>query len=259
MKIETVPDKKIVPKKKPAPKKKTTKVIAAKPKQEIAIKSETSLLLQMGMRDSGLDIEKFKLVIDLKNQEEDRACKKDFDFHFAEMQKEFTPISRTKKGQFGLYAPLEKMIEKYLPIITDHGISYWWETDINKIIVGDKSYKRTYIVLAGYGHERKKTFFDAPGVEPNNAQSEIQAAGVENTYSQRYTFKAGFGIAEIDEDTDGNLIFSDAVNYADDIVWLKSCTNKEDLLTQLNEISVLTKNVLNEIYNILTEDFNYFS
>ena len=35
--------------------------------------------------------------------------------------------------------------------------------------------------------------------------------------------------------------------------------NKEDLLTQLNEISVLTKSVLNEIYNILTEDFKYFS
>jgi hypothetical protein len=35
--------------------------------------------------------------------------------------------------------------------------------------------------------------------------------------------------------------------------------NKEDLMLQLNEISILTKNVLNEIYTILTEDFNYFS
>jgi len=176
------------------------------------------------------NIEALEKMIALKNQEEDRSCKKDFDLHFAEMQKEFTPIVRSVKGQFGMYAPLEKMTEKYGPIMSRHGITYWWEVEPERITIGEKSFKRTYIVLAGYGHERRKTFFDAPELKPNAAQNELQAAGVEDTYSHRYTFKAGLGIAEIGEDADGAILnFEDGMKYGDYQLVFENCKTIDEL------------------------------
>lgn len=207
--------------------------LATKQKKAVAQKNSNkpvgfeSLIAMAMKKENGIEI--IKELSKLQNEQEDRLCKKEFDFHFAEMQKEFTPIARTKKGQFGLYAPLEKMTEKYGPIITRHGFSYWWEPEKEQVIITEKPHKRTYLVIAGYGHERRKSFFDAPEVKTNAATSEIQTCGIQDTYSHRYTFKAGFGIAEIDEDTDGNLKYEDGITYANEVNLIRTCKTKKEL------------------------------
>ena len=270
MKMEVVGEnkkkgKKIVPEKKQTVKKKQTKAVAVKPKQEIAIKSETGLLLQMAMKKSDLDVEKFKMLIDLKNQEEDRACKKDFDLHFSEMQKEFTPILRSKKGDKGMYAPVDVLVKQYGPIISNHGFSFSWD----EVPIENKSLK-VVLTISGYGHEKINSKIlpeyipDKGNQSGKSIMNSLQAEGTRSTYGYRYTFKAGFGLTETDEDTDGHLNFTDAVDYADQIVWLKSCNSLEDLLTVFKKIveelkknnDQIGKGVLTKIYTDLKKDLS---
>jgi hypothetical protein len=93
----------------------------------------------------------------------------------------------------------------------------------------------------------------------------LQAEGTRSTYGYRYTFKAGFGLTETDEDTNGNILnFSDAVVYADDIVWLKSCNSLEDLLTIFKKIvdklktnnDQIGKGVLTKVYTDLKKELS---
>ena len=96
--------------------------------QEVAFQSESGALLQMAI-SKDLDVDKLAKLIELKVKEEERQCKKDFDFHFAEMQKEFSPILRTKKGDKGMYAPVDVLVKQYSPIISKHGFSFSWDVD----------------------------------------------------------------------------------------------------------------------------------
>lgn len=238
---------KIVPEKKTTTVKKTTAIAKAKPRAvtKPAVElSETGMLLKMAMKESDLDIEKFKILVELNNQEKERQCKKDFDFHFAEMQKEFTPIIRSQKGDKGHYAPVDELVKKYGPIIAKHGFTYSW----NEVQNPDKTLE-IILTISGYGHDKKNSKI-LPEYIPDKGTTSgkpimnvLQAEGTRSTYGYRYTFKAGFGITETNEDTDGDILnFSDAVEYAEQIVWLKSCNTAEDL-----------KNVWGRIYNELKE------
>ena len=90
----------------------------------------------------------------------------------------------------------------------------------------------------------------------------LQAEGTRSTYGYRYTFKAGFGLTETDEDTDGYLTFNDGVEYAEQIVWLKSCNSREDLLIVFKKIvdelkkknDTIGKVVLTAIYTDLKKE-----
>lgn len=160
-------------------------------------------LLQLAI-NRDLDIEKFRELIALRREEEAYQAKKVFDFHFSEMQKEFTPIEKTEQGYEFKYAPLGFMIEKYGPIISKHGFTFCWKEET----LGDgklKDGKRVYIIISGWGHTEQKTYFDVPYVPPTKRQNDIQVAGTMSSYGERYTFKAGFGIIEIADDTDGNF------------------------------------------------------
>ncbi len=249
--------KKIVPKKKPA-----IKAGAIKPKQEIAIQSETSALLKLAI-DKDLDVNKLEKLIELKVKEEARQCKKDFDLHFAEMQKEFNPIVRSKKGDKGMYAPVDVIIKQYGPIIAKHNFLFSWD----EIQLEDKSLK-VILTISGYGHEKINSKILPEYIPDKGNQSgkyimnALQAEGVRSTYGYRYTFKAGFGLTETDEDTDGYLTFNDGIEYAEQIVWLKSCNSREDLLSVFKKIvetlkknnDTIGKGVLTEVYTDMKKE-----
>jgi hypothetical protein len=186
--------------------------------------SGTEMLLKLAV-DKDLDVDKLKALIQLKNDEEVRQAKKDFDFHFTEMQKEFEPIEKTEEGYGYKYAPLPMLIKKYGPIIAKHGFSYRWRE--TKLENGDK---RVTIIISGWGYTDDHTDFDIPKIEGTERQNSIQVAGTMSTYGQRYTFKAGFGIVEIGEDTDG-VTYDDGVEYAQDIKLIRDCTTTQDLYT----------------------------
>ena len=76
--------------------------------------TETGQLLKMAV-DKDLDVDKLERLIEMKNKEEDRLAKKDFDLHFGIMQSQFPTVPKTKKvkNKSGTllykYCPLENL------------------------------------------------------------------------------------------------------------------------------------------------------
>jgi hypothetical protein len=174
--------------------------------------------------NENLDVEKLQALIDMKNAEEARQCKKDFDAHFTEMQKEFTPIEKTKRGYDYWYAPLPEMEKKYGPIIRKHGFSVRWrERDL------ENGKKRVIIVVSGWGHEDAETYRDLPQLEGTKRQSVVQADESTNAHGRRYTFKQFFGIQEIEKTKDGNLTYDQGVYYGPDIICIRECQSMDQL------------------------------
>lgn len=186
--------------------------------KDIAL-SEGGMLLQLAI-NKDLDIEKLKELIRLKTEQEERQAKKEFDFHFSEMQKEFTPIEQTKKGYDGYtYAPLSEILKKYSPIISRHGFSFRWRETMT-----EKNEKRVTIIISGYGHTDDQTSVDIPSIQGTKRQNAIQIRGTMSTYGERYSFKAAFGITEIGEDNNACFNYEDGIFYSDDIQKIRNCS-----------------------------------
>lgn len=236
-----------------------TKDLQVVDSQELTSQTEAGALLQMAI-NKDLDVDKLAKIIDMNVEEKKRQAKENFYFHFAEMQKEFRPIVRSKKGDKGMYAPVDILVKQYSPLISKHGFSFSW----NEEQVNDKALKIIF-TISGYGHDKVNAkilpeYIPDKGNQSGKAiMNVLQAEGTRSTYGYRYTFKAGFGLTETDEDTDGQLNFTDAVDYADDIVWLKSCNTLEDLLTTFKKIveklktnnDQIGKGVLTKVYTDL--------
>ena len=175
------------------------------------------------------DVDKLEKLIELKNREEERANKKEFDLHFAEMQAEFAPVARSKQGDKSKYAPIEALQKQYGTSISKHHFSYRWSEES----LPDGGL-RVILTISGYGHS-ESNHKDLPVYEPDKGSSSgkpimnaMQAEGVRSTYGRRYTFKDGFGISEEDEDTDGS--FDDGVTYAEYIRKLNEETDPSKMV-----------------------------
>jgi hypothetical protein len=140
-------------------------------------------------------VEIIRDLIAMKNAEEDRSAKHNFDLHFTEMQADFVAVYRSKQGYGYKYAPIEDLQEAYGPTIAKHGFSYRWREEA--VATG----KRVILVISGYGHF-EETYIDIPTLEKTKQMNSVQAVGGMSTYGRRYTFIAGFGVIIKDEDDD---------------------------------------------------------
>ena len=232
-------------------------------KKEIATQSESGLLLQMAI-DKDLDVDKLEKLIDLKVKEEERLCKKDFELHFSEMKAELPVIEKSKevkddKGNHMYnFAPLAEIQSLCDPIIASYKFGYYWDESY----IPETKSKRVTFYLSGYGYT-KSNYFDVPDIQSNKWANPIQTGGIKSSYGKRYTFESGLGLIVKGIDTDGvHLTFNDGVEYAEQIVWLKSCTTREDLLDVFKKIvaelkkenDTLGKGVLTAIYTDLKEE-----
>jgi len=165
--------------------------------------SESNALLRMAI-DKDLDIEKLKILIDLRDREEERRAQSLFEFHFAEMQKDYVPAyfnkeSKTKEGKIAFrYADLSAVLQVYAPILSKHGFSYRWdETEVP----GAKE-KTITCYLYGWGFT-KQASITLPYGSTNLLINEIQARGSSSSYGRRYTFLSVTGCITADEDDSG--------------------------------------------------------
>ena len=210
--------------------------------------TESGRLVEMAI-NKDLDIDKLERVIALQLEMETRESKMLFDIHFSEMQKDFKPVQRTKKGYSNSYAPLEDLQKQYSPVISKHGFSYRWKE--STIETG----KRVTLIITGYGYTDSGTTFDVPKLEKTNQMNSIQVLASMSSYGKRYTFTSGFGIIIEDEDTDGNLTFDDGVTYAEQVGWINSCKTKDDLVKTWKEVwhglgnDKVGKEILTIVYN----------
>ena len=169
----------------------------------VAIVKETEVgsMIRLAL-DKDLDIEKLKALIALKNEEELRLAKKEFEFHFSEMQKELVPVEKTKhvKKANGdplySYAPLEDILLKYSPIITKHGFSYTWDQ------VCEEGNRGMWCIVSGWGYS-KKTFVPMIIMQATSVANGTQQIGSAISYAKRYSFQNLFGVIVKDEDDDG--------------------------------------------------------
>jgi hypothetical protein len=169
---------------------------------DLAIRNgfDLNLLLE---KANDLPIEKLERFIQLKNAEEDRRRKDDFDLNFAAMQKDYIPAQRDKmvmdkEGIKVLYkfCPLENILRVYQPIISAHGFSFRWEEEGVK-----DGEKRVWCIVSGYGHS-ERTYVDIPIGASTSFTNAAQQRGVSTSYGKRYSLINAFGIIIEDEDTD---------------------------------------------------------
>ena len=221
--------------------------------------SETGMLLQMAMKESDIDIDKFKLILELKNQEEDRKCQKEFENAFALMKSELPVIEKgtkalDKEGKVMYrFAPLEDLQEACDPVLSKYKFSYHWE---ESFVESTKS-KRVTFFLSGYGHTRSN-YFDSAEIAINKYANAIQTAGIQASFGKRYSLQSGLGLIVKGIDDDAvSLTFNDAVEYSQQISWLKSATTQKDLKDVWGRLyqdlkksgDTIGRDILMEVYN----------
>jgi hypothetical protein len=153
------------------------------------------------------NIEVLERYIALRKSEEERQARIAFEEHFAKLRADLRPVIKQKENTFlrSKYAPLEVLQDACDQTIAKHGFFYTWREEA---IEGGK---RIWMDISGYGHTRSN-YFDTPDLEPLKSNEGkavtniLQARGIQSTYGQRYTFKAGFGIVIAGEDMDGNRL-----------------------------------------------------
>jgi hypothetical protein len=153
------------------------------------------------------NIEVLERYIALRKSEEERQARIVFEEHFAQLRADLRPVVKQKENTFlkSKYAPLEVLQDACDAMIAKHGFFYTWREEA---IEGGK---RIWMDISGYGHTRSN-YFDTPDLEvlrSNEGKAVtniLQARGIQSTYGQRYTFKAGFGIVIAGEDTDGERL-----------------------------------------------------
>jgi len=161
--------------------------------------SESNALLRMAI-DKDLDIEKLKTLIELRDREEERRAQSLFEYHFAEMQKDYVPVakskavmSKDKNTAAYFYCPLPDILETYTPIISSHGFGYRFDiTDLPDNLI------RIACHLTGYGHTRT-TAITLPILTAGMYMNAIQSRGATIEYGRRYTFMNVTGCIVSDE------------------------------------------------------------
>ena len=233
--------------KKTVPKPKTKAIAKAKPRAVVKPKvemSETGALVQMAI-DKNLDLDKLERVIEMhKGMKADQA-KDSFNRAFAEMKAELPVIKKGMEAKnddgsvMYMFAPLEDLQEGCDSILSKYGFSYHWEEEF----IESSNSKRVIFILEHRDGHQRSNYFDVPDIQGTKRNNAIQVQGIKSTYGKKYTFQSGTGVIVKGEDKDANfLTFDDAVNYADDIIWIKTCKTREDL-----------KPVWTKIYKILRE------
>jgi hypothetical protein len=108
--------------------------------------------------------------------------------------------NKVNTGTSSKYATLDYLQQQCDETIFRHGFSYSWNEE-----PGEGGRKRTLMYIYGYGHMHT-VVWEAPTIEGNRATNALQCAGIQSTYGQRYTYKAGFGIVVKGEDADGQIV-----------------------------------------------------
>lgn len=204
-----------------------TKEVIAANNREIVAQANDRLLEKV--LDSG-NIEVLERFIALREKEEARQAKIAFDYNFAEMQKEYSPVQRSgevknkdKTKTLYKFCPLEDILKVYAPIIAAHGFSFRWTEES----VAD-NLKRIYCIVSGYGHE-ERGYVDIPIQAGNDFTNSIQQRGVSTSYGKRYSFINAFGVIIEDEDDESLLTFDDGVRYGDLVLTIENTTTADEL------------------------------
>jgi hypothetical protein len=218
------------------------RAIAEQAEREVAVRSmpimpmpdrTSGATMLATLVERGADLPTLEKFMDLRDREEARQAKLDFDRNFALMQGDFKPVPRIKtardndKGRdLYDYAPIEAMVQTNGRAIADHGFSYSFREEY----LDARKVMRYYIDITGWGHTRT-TYVDLPeGSASAPLMNGAQKAASLQSYGHRYAMTAGFGMVMEDQDDDArSLTFEVGVRLSNEISLIREAKNQEEL------------------------------
>lgn len=183
-------------------------VVATQPRGAITRPSEfvadsITDLLRVAV-ERGTPVEQLEKLVELHERMEQRAAVKHFSAAMAAFQAECPSIKKSSTAKivtrggtnFGYtYAELDEIARTVNPILAKHGLSYGWDSSIEK-----STLTCVCTVRHAAGHSEKSTF--TLPTESSSAMSEQQKVGAALTFAKRQSLSSVLGITTTDEDTD---------------------------------------------------------
>jgi len=161
---------------------------------------------------SGATPETLEKLLALQERWERNMARKAFDRAMAAAKSELKPIKKNREVSHGVgktsykFADLAEIERSVVPILSDHGLSYRFRTQVN-----DKQIVVTCIVSHQDGHSEENSL--PASADTSGAKSAIQALGSTVTYLQRYSLNAALGLSASDDD---DAVSVNAVGLNDD-------------------------------------------
>lgn len=155
--------------------------------------------------DRGGSMEQLERLLELQKNWEKHQARKAFNAAMAAFAANPPHISKNKTVDFETskgrttydHATLDEITQKVAAAMAPHGLSFRWDTDNSS-----DPMRVTCIVSHRDGHREHTTLYGPTDNSGN--KNTLQAIGSGITYLERYTLKAALGLAESDQDDDGN-------------------------------------------------------
>lgn len=175
-----------------------------------------SALLAMAVQQ-GADLDKLERLMALQERWEKNESVKAYSAAFSAFKAEAVTIIKSTAVKAGpldgkRYAELHDVVNAVTPALSRHGLSAAW-----RITKDEKDWLEvTCTIKHVAGHSESVSMGGPP--DAGGAKNAIQARASTVTYLSRYTLKAITGLAEQNDDTDGNAVKLAMTGLADDQV-----------------------------------------
>lgn len=152
----------------------------------------------------GTPVAELKELVQLHEHMEKRQALKAYFDALAAFQAEAPLINQSHTAKIATrgggsysytYAPLDEIARTILPLLTKHGLSYRWDTVVEKNAI---TVRCTVSHVAGHSETSSMTL----PIDNTSAMSEQQKVGAAMTFGQRRSLTAALGLVTTDEDPD---------------------------------------------------------
>jgi len=173
--------------------------------QPIAVQQSPVMMLADKLAEGKITAEHMEKMLDVQIKWEKNEAEKAYHAAMADFQENAPRIIKDTDGHNCKYAKLSDIVAKVSPLLSAHGLSHSWVT---KTVEGGMEV--TCKITHELGHSETTSM--SAGPDKSGSKNDIQAIGSTMSYLQRYTLKAALGLAEADQDDDGNSAGNKAID-----------------------------------------------
>lgn len=179
--------------------------VERKEQMPVAVADSQSImrLVEKAMADPRFDVAKLNALLEMKERWDANEARKAFSVAFSAFRTEAVQVIKGRTVTDGplkgkSYAELYSVVNAVTPALSKHGLSASW-----RLTKDEKDWLEVTCTLKHVlGHSESVSMGGLP--DTGGAKSPIQARASAITYLERYTLKAVCGVAEQNDDNDGN-------------------------------------------------------
>lgn len=174
-------------------------------------------MLQIAV-EKGADLDQLQKLMDLQERWEATEARKAFVAAKAAFKANAPKLTKNKKVSFVSdktsktteydHATLDHIAETVGPVLSEHGLTYSWQTQQ----VEGGVIRVTCVLTHILGHSESVCLGGSP--DQSGGKNNIQAVGSTVTYLQRYTLLSALGMATSESDDDGIKSEADPISVA---------------------------------------------